>query len=52
MNNIRYGPCGGIYLIVTTTAQTGGIIFALECTENLAAVLLCIFTGLKRNTSS
>lgn len=33
MNNIRYGPCGGIYRIVTTTAQTGGTIFALECTE-------------------
>ncbi len=33
INNIRYGPCGGIYRIVTTTAQTSGIIFALECTE-------------------
>ncbi len=32
MSNIRYGP-GGIYRIVTTTAQTGGTIFALECTE-------------------
>ncbi len=32
MSNIRYGP-GGIYRIVTTTAQTGGIHFALDCTE-------------------
>ena len=33
MSNIRYGPGGGIYRIVTTTAQTGGIHFALDCTE-------------------
>ena len=29
----RLGPGGGIYRIVTTTAQTGGIHFALDCTE-------------------
>ena len=33
MSNIRYGSGGGIYRIVTTTAQTGGIHFALDCTE-------------------
>jgi len=32
MSNIRYGLGGGIYRIVTTTAQTGGIHFALDCT--------------------
>ena len=30
---MRLGPGGGIYRIVTTTAQTGGIHFALDCTE-------------------
>ena len=29
----RLGPGGGIYRIVTTTAQTGGIHFVLDCTE-------------------
>ena len=29
----RLGPDGGIYRIVTTTAQTGGIHFVLDCTE-------------------
>ena len=33
MSNMRYGSGGGIYRIVTTTAQTGGIHFALDCTE-------------------
>jgi quercetin dioxygenase-like cupin family protein len=37
MSNIRYGPGGGIYRIVTTTAQTGGIIFAIDCTEKPGA---------------
>jgi len=32
-NNIRYGPGGDIYRIVTTCAQTGGKHFALDCTE-------------------
>lgn len=33
MSNMRYGSGGGIYRIVTTTAQTGGIHFAFDCTE-------------------
>ena len=33
MSNIRYGLCGGIYQIVTTTAKTGRTIFALVCNE-------------------
>jgi len=37
MSNIRYGPGGGIYRIVTTTAQTGGIYFAIDCTEKPGA---------------
>ena len=37
MSNIRYGPGGGIYRIVTTTEQTGGIVFAIDCTEKPGA---------------
>jgi len=42
-NNIRYGPGGDIYRIVTTCAQTGGKHFALDCT-NEQARMLAIFT--------